>query len=446
MTEQNNITEQRYFLEETVRRALQLTTPNCDGMEITVLQTSGISIRTNYGAIENIQFNNNSEFYVTIYYKYCTGTVSSTDFTLGAIKKAVNSAFNIARYTSKDPHHGLADRELLALNSLDLDLYHPTVLNTDHFVNLASRAEMAALQWDRRIIRTEGGHFDGRIGITVFGNTYGMLQSYCNSWYSLASHVIAEENGSMEQDYAYTVSRAIEDLQLPEDIGQKCALRTLSRLSPRRLSTMQSPVIFSAEVATGLFALLAIAISGRQIYRKSTFLLNSMGRQILPKWLSIEEHPHLLKGLGSSPFDSEGVRTKQRDIVKNGVLKSWLLSSYSARRLGLQSTGHADGIHNWLVLGHKIDFNDMLQQMGTGLLVNQLIGQSVNQMTGDYSRGASGFWVENGIVQYPVNKITIAGNLKHMWYNIISMGNDIEKRSNIQCGSVLLSNMQISGE
>ncbi|WP_157990688.1 metalloprotease PmbA [Candidatus Erwinia haradaeae] len=446
MTEQDDITEQRHSLEEIVRQSLQFIIPNCDGMEITVLKMSGISIRTNYGAIENIQFNNDSEFYVTIYYNSCAGMVSSTDFNLDAIKQAVRSAFNIARYTSQDLHRGMADRELLAFNSLDLDLYHPTAFNIDHFINLASRAEMAALQYDQRIISTEGGHFDGRIGIKVFGNTHGMVQSYCNSWYSLASHVIAEEHGSMEQDYSYTVSRAIKDLQLPEDIGKKCALRTLSRLSPRRLSTMQSPVIFSAEVAAGLFALLAVAINGRQIYRKSTFLLNSMGRQILPEWLSIEEHPHLLKGLGSSPFDSEGVRTQKRDIVKDGILKSWLLSSYSARRLGLQSTGHADGIYNWIVLGHKINFNDMLQQMGKGLLVNQLIGQSVNNMTGDYSRGASGFWVENGIVKYPVNKITIAGNLKHMWRNIISMGNDIEKRRNIQCGSVLLSNMQISGE
>ncbi|WP_197095406.1 metalloprotease PmbA [Candidatus Erwinia haradaeae] len=446
MTEQNNITEQRYFLEEMARKALQLITSNCDGMEITILKMSSVSIRTNYGAIENIQFNNDSEFYVTIYYNSCTGTVSSTDCNLDAIKQAVSSAFNIARYTSHDQHRGVADRELLAFNSLDLDLYHPTELNIDHFIDLASRAEMAALQYDQRIIRTEGGHFDGRVGIKVFGNTHGMVQSYCNSWYSLASHVIAEENGSMEQDYAYTVSRAIEDLQLPEDIGQKCAIRTLSRLSPRRLSTMQSPVIFSAEVATGLFALLALAISGRQIYRRSTFLLKSMGQQILPGWLSIEEHPHLLKGIGSSPFDSEGVRTKKCDIVKDGILKSWLLDSYSARRLGLQSTGHADGIHNWIFLGYKIHFNDMLQQMGTGLLVNELIGQSVNKMTGDYSRGASGFWVENGIVQYPVSKITIAGNLKHMWRNMISMGNDIENRSNIQCGSVLLSSMQISGE
>ncbi|WP_072666533.1 metalloprotease PmbA [Candidatus Erwinia haradaeae] len=446
MTEKDNIAEQRYILEKIVRNTLQLAQPNYDGMEVTLLKMSGISIRTNYGSIENITFNNDSAFYVTIYHNHCMGTVSSTDLHPEAIQQAVRSAFNIAQYTSQDLYRGLADRELLAFNSPDLDLYHPTALDTDHFINLASRAEMAALQLDQRIINTEGGHFDSRIGIKVFGNTHDMVQSYCSSWYSLASYVIAEQNGSMEQDCAYTVSREIEDLKLPEDIGKECALRTLSRLAPRRLSTIKSPVIFSSEVATGLFSSLAIAISGRQIYRKSTFLLNSMGQQILPEWLSIEEHPHLLKGLGSSPFDSEGVRTKRCEIVKDGVLQSWLLSSYSARRLGLQSTGHSDGIYNWVFLGHKINFNDMLEKMGTGLLVNQLMGQGVNEMTGDYSRGASGFWIENGIVQYPVSKITIAGNLKDMWRNIISMGNDIEKRSNIQCGSVLLSRMQVSGE
>jgi PmbA protein len=250
----------------------------------------------------------------------------------------------------------------------------------------------------------------------------------------------------MERDYAYTIGRAIDDLKSPEWVGEECARRTLSRLSPRKLSTMKAPVLFAAEVATGLFGHLVGAISGGSVYRKSTFLLDSMGQQILPEWLTIQEQPHLLKGLASTPFDSEGVRTQQRDIVKDGVLQTWLLTSYSARKLGLQSTGHAGGIHNWRIAGQGDSFDQLLKKMGTGLVVTELMGQGVSGMTGDYSRGAAGFWVENGEIQYPVSEVTIAGNLKDMWMNMVTVGSDIELRSNIQCGSVLLPEMKIAGQ
>ena len=258
--------------------------------------------------------------------------------------------------------------------------------------------------------------------------------------------LIAEENGDMERDYAYTIGRAMSDLQTPEWVGADCARRTLSRLSPRKLSTMKAPVIFANEVATGLFGHLVGAIAGGSVYRKSTFLLDSLGKQILPDWLTIEEHPHLLKGLASTPFDSEGVRTERRDIIKDGILTQWLLTSYSARKLGLKSTGHAGGIHNWRIAGQGLSFEQMLKEMGTGLVVTELMGQGVSAITGDYSRGAAGFWVENGEIQYPVSEITIAGNLKDMWRNIVTVGNDIETRSNIQCGSVLLPEMKIAGQ
>ncbi|WP_016679308.1 metalloprotease PmbA, partial [Yersinia pestis] len=276
--------------------------------------------------------------------------------------------------------------------------------------------------------------------------SHGMLQSYCSSRHSLSSSVIAEHNGDMERDYAYTIGRRMEDLATPEWVGEECARRTLSRLSPRKLPTMQSPVLFAAEVATGLFGHLVSAISGGNIYRKSTFLLDHLGQQILPEWLTIEEHPHLLRGLASTPFDSEGVRTLQREIVKDGVLQTYLLTSYSARKLGLQSTGHAGGIHNWRIAGQGQDFAGMLKQLDKGLVVTELMGQGVSTVTGDYSRGAAGFWVENGEIQYPVSEITIAGNLKDMLRNIVSVGSDIETRSNIQCGSVLLPVMKIAGE
>ena len=310
----------------------------------------------------------------------------------------------------------------------------------------AQPAEQAALKADKRISNTEGGSFNSHYGIKVFGNSHGMLQGYCSTRHSLSSCVIAEENGDMERDYAYTIGRALGDLQSPEWVGKECAERTLSRLSPRKLSTMKAPVIFANEVATGLFGHLVGAIAGGSVYRKSTFLLDSLGKQILPEWLTIEEHPHLLKGLASTPFDSEGVRTERRDIIKDGVLTQWLLTNYSARKLGLKSTGHAGGIHNWRINGRGLSFAKLLKEMGTGLVVTELMGQGVSGVTGDYSRGASGFWVENGEIQYPVSEITIAGNLKDMWRNIVTIGDDIETRSNIQCGSVLLPEMKIAGQ
>lgn len=273
-----------------------------------------------------------------------------------------------------------------------------------------------------------------------------MLQSYSSSRHSLSSCVIAEHEGDMERDYAYTIARDINELKTPEWVGEECARRTLSRLAPRRLPTMEAPIMFAAEVATGLFGHLVGAISGSSVYRKSTFLLDSLGKQILPEWLTINEQPHLLKGMASTPFDSEGVRTVERNIVENGVLQTWLMTSYSARKLGMQSTGHAGGIHNWRIAGQGLGFEDMLKKMGTGFLVTELMGQGVSGVTGDYSRGAAGFWVENGEIQYPVSEVTIAGNLKDMWSNLVTMGDDIELRSNIQCGSALLEAMKIAGE
>ncbi|VFP84400.1 Metalloprotease PmbA [Candidatus Erwinia haradaeae] len=444
--EKCDVIEQRKSLDQAVKIALELVEHHCDEADVVILQTSGLSVKTSFGTIENIVFNRDVQLCLRILNKNHAGCVSSTDISVAAIKNAVQKALNIVRYTSMDPYSGIADRDILAWKIQDLDLYHPTEIDTEYAVKLASQAEKTALKFDPRIINTEGGFFDSRVSVKVVGNSYGMCQGYCATMYSLASGVVAKDNKSMERGAAYTSSRAIEDLQLPEYIGEKCARRALSRLSPRKIPTMTVPVMFSAEVAVDLFHALAMAINGACVYRKYTFLLHSLGKQILPKWLSIEEHPHLLKGIGSAPFDSEGVETQRRKIIKDGILQSWLLTSYSARRLGLQSTGHAGGIYNWLIVSHTLDFNDMLQQMGRGLFLTDLMGYSVNEMTGDYSRGASGFWVDNGVVQYPVHDITIAGNLKDMWRNIVSIGNDLEKHSRIQCGSVLLSSMKIGGE
>ena len=426
----SQVAQQRKTLEEAVTTALELAAGKSDGAEVSVSKTTGIGVSTRYGEVENVEFNSDGALGITVYHQNRKGSASSTDLSPDAIARTVQAALDIARYTSPDPFAGVADKDLLAFDAIEL----------------AARAEQAALKADKRITNTEGGSFNSHYGIKVFGNSHGMLQSYCSTRHSLSSCVIAEDDGDMERDYAYTIGRAIEDLQSPEWVGEECARRTLSRLAPRKLSTMKAPVIFANEVATGLFGHLVGAIAGGAVYRKSTFLLDSLGKQILPEWLTIEEHPHLLKGLASTPFDSEGVRTERRDIVKDGVLTQWLLTNYSARKLGMKSTGHAGGIHNWRINGRGLSFAKMLKEMGTGLVVTELMGQGVSGVTGDYSRGASGFWVENGEIQYPVSEITIAGNLKEMWRNIVTIGDDIETRSNIQCGSVLLPEMKIAGQ
>jgi len=440
------VAEQRQILEQAVSQALELAKNHSDGAEVAVSKTTGIGVSTRFGEVENVEFNSDGALGITVYHQNRKGSASSTDLSYDAIKRTVQAALDIARYTSQDPCAGVAEKSLLAFDAPDLDLFHPAEIEAEQAIELAARAENAALSVDKRITNTEGGSFNSHYGIKVFGNSHGMLQSYCSTRHSLSSCVIAEENGDMERDYAYTISRSMDELQSAEWVGAECARRTLSRLSPRKLSTMKAPVMFASEVATGLFGHLVGAIAGGAVYRKSTFLLDSLGQQIMPDWLTIEEHPHLLKGLASTPFDSEGVRTERRNIVENGMLQQWLLTSYSARKLGLQSTGHAGGIHNWRIAGNGLDFAGMLKEMGTGLVVTELMGQGVSGITGDYSRGAAGFWVENGEIQYPVSEITIAGNLKDMWRNMVTIGNDIETRSNIQCGSVLLPEMKIAGQ
>ncbi|HBO23072.1 MAG TPA: metalloprotease PmbA [Providencia sp.] len=446
MSVTDQVNEQRKKLEEAVAHALEFAKSRCDAAEVAVNKSTGISVSTRQGEVENVEFNSDGALGITVYHQQRKGSASSTDLSHDAIERTVQAAIDIACYTSQDPCAGVADKSLLAFEAPDLNLFQATEVSPEDAIKLASRAEMAALNADPRIINTEGGSFNGHYGVRVFGNSHGMLQSYSSSRYSMSSCVIAEHEGAMERDYAYTIGRSLNALKSPEWVGQECARRTLSRLAPRKLPTMKAPVIFASEVATGLFGHLVGAISGSSIYRKSSFLLDSLGKQILPSWLTINEQPHLMGGLASSPFDSEGVRTTERNIIENGVLQTWLMTSYSARKLGLQSTGHAGGIHNWRIAGQGHSFDALLKQMGTGLVVTELMGQGVSGITGDYSRGASGFWVENGEIQYPVSEITIAGNLKDMWANMVTIADDIETRSNIQCGSVLLSQMSIAGE
>ncbi|HDU8582526.1 TPA: metalloprotease PmbA [Morganella morganii] len=442
----SQIMAQRTRLEQAVSQALSIAQKGCDSAEVAVSRTTGMSVSTRMGEVENVEFNSDGALGITVYHNQRKGSASSTDLSEEAIARTVQAAIDIAKYTSEDPCSGPADRDLLAFEAPDLQLFYPSEVSADQAIDYAANAEKAALSADPRITNTEGGSFNSHYGIRVFGNTLGMLQSYCSSRHSMSACVIAEENGDMERDYAYTIARKLDDLKSAQWVGEECARRTLSRLAPRKLATQKAPVIFAPEVATGLFGHLVGAISGTSVYRKSTFLLDSLGKQILPDWLTIRELPHVIGGLASTPFDSEGVRTEDRLIIENGVLNNWLMTTYAARKLGLKSTGHAGGIHNWHIAGQGLGFDDMLREMGTGLVVTELMGQGVSCITGDYSRGASGFWVENGEIQYPVSEITIAGNLKDMWASIIATGDDIETRSNIQCGSVWLPEMSIAGQ
>ena len=437
---------QEQELRQAVSFAVELATKSGASAEVAVTKVSGLSVSTRVQEIENVEFTNDGALGISVYMGQQKGNASTSDLSEGAIRNAVEAALAIAKYTSPDDCTGLADKDLMAFDAPDLELYHAADVDVDKATELALQAEKAALEADERIINSNGASFNSHTGVKVYGNSYGMLQSYLSSRYSLSCSVIGGVEDALENDYEYTLSREFDKLQSPIWVGENCAKKVISRLNPQKLSTREVPVIFLNDVATGLISHFAAAISGGSLYRKSSFLLDHLGKQVLPDWFNISERPHLLRRLASTPFDSEGVRTQDREIVEGGILQTYLVTSYSGKKLGMPSTGHAGGIHNWLVKPNLTGgLTALLRQMGTGLLVTDVMGQGVNIVTGDYSRGASGFWVENGEIQYPVAEITIAGQLQDMLKNMVAVADDIEHRSNIQTGSILLDKMKISG-
>lgn len=437
---------QEQELRQAVSFAIELATKSGASAEVAVTKVSGLSVSTRLQEIENVEFTNDGALGISVYMGQQKGNASTSDLSEGAIRNAVEAALAIAKYTSPDDCTGLADKDLMAFEAPDLELYHAADVNVDKATELALQAEKAALEADERIINSNGASFNSHTGVKVYGNSHGMLQSYLSSRYSLSCSVISGVEDTLENDYEYTISREFDKLQSPIWVGENCAKKVVSRLNPQKLSTREVPVIFLNDVATGLISHFAAAISGGSLYRKSSFLLDHLGKQVLPDWFNISEKPHLLRRLASTPFDSEGVRTQDREIVEGGILQTYLVTSYSGKKLGMPSTGHAGGIHNWLVKPNLAGgLTALLRQMGTGLLVTDAMGQGVNIVTGDYSRGASGFWVENGEIQYPVAEITIAGQLQDMLKNMVAVADDIEHRSNIQTGSILLDKMKISG-
>ena len=437
---------QEQTLRDAVSFAIETAQKAGATAEVGVTKASGLSVSTRLQEIENVEFTSDGALGISVYLGQQKGNASTSDLSEEAIKNTVEAALAIAKYTSPDDCTGLADKELMAFEAPDLELYHGASVDVEQATKLALEAEKSALEYDAKIVNSNGASFNSHTGVRVYGNTHGMLQSYLSSRYSLSCSVIGGELDQLENDYEYTVSREFDALSSADWVGQNCAKKVIACLNPQKLTTREVPVIFLNDVATGLISHLTGAISGGSLYRKSSFLLDQLGKQVLPDWFQISERPHLLKRLASTPFDSEGVRTQDLEIIQDGVLQTYLLTSYSGRKMGMQSTGHAGGIHNWLVKPNLTGgLTALLRQMGTGLLVTDVMGQGVNIVTGDYSRGAAGFWVENGEIQYPVAEITIAGQLQDMLKNIVAVADDIEHRSNIQTGSILLDKMKISG-
>ncbi|EFX91645.1 TldD/PmbA family protein [Actinobacillus ureae ATCC 25976] len=447
LTTKQDLQKQEQELRQAVEFALNFAKKSGAEAEVGVTKVAGLSVSTRLEQTENIEFNNDGSLGISVYVGKRKGNASTSDLQPQSIQRAVESALAIAKYTSEDECAGLADKEMMAFDAPDLELYHQADISVEQAVELALEAEHHALNADEKIVNSEGATFNSHSGVRVYGNTHGMLQSYLSSRYSLSCSVISAYEDQLERDYEYTISREFDKLQSPEWVGRQAAFKAVDRLNPQKIKTCEVPVIFYNDVATGLVGHLAGAISGGALYRKSSFLLDKLGTQILPSWFAISERPHLLRQLASSAFDSEGVITQDREIITDGVLQTYLMTSYSARKMGLKTTGHAGGIHNWLVKPNRTGGLDtLLKEMGTGLLVTEFLGSAINAVTGEYSRGAAGFWVENGEIQYPVAEITIAGQLQEMYKNLVAVADDIEHRSNIQTGSILLDKMKISGE
>lgn len=414
--------------------------------EVGINSDSGFSVSVRLGEVETVEYHRDKGVGVTVYFGKCKGSASSSDTSPEAIKNTVIAACNIARLTSEDRCTGLADAVLMAHNYPDLDLYHPWSITPEAAIQLATECEAQARGFDKRIVNSEGASVSTHQGIHIYANSHGFNGGYAFSRHSLNCSLVAQDHHGMQRDSDYTIARDAANLETATKVAKSASERTVNRLNARRLKTCQTPVIFHAEIAAGLIGSFLAAIAGSSLYRKASFLIDHIGKPVFANHIHIYERPHLLKALGSAPFDQEGVATKDRDLIIDGVLQGYLLGSYSARKLGMQSTGNAGGAHNVLINTSDKNLTELLQHMHRGLLITELMGQGINIVTGDYSRGAFGYWVENGEIQYPVEEITIAGNLRDMYRQLVMIGNDIDHRHTILTGSILLENMMVAGE
>jgi PmbA protein len=435
-------------LESIIELALQeARTRGASQAEAAVSQDAGLSVGVRLGEVETLEHQRDRSMGVTVYFGQRKGSASTADFSPEAVRATVAKACSIARFTAEDPFAGLADQALMARNHRDLDLSHPWDVTAERGIEIARECEAAALAFDPRINNSEGASLGTHRGLHVYGNTHGFMGGYPTTSHTLSCVVLAGTGDDMQRDYWYSTSRDWRELQSADAVGRESARRTIARLAPQRLRTRRAPVLFVPDIARGLIGHFAAAIRGSAQYRQSSFLLNAAGTQVFPRGFSIAERPHIPKAVGSAAFDEEGVATQDRELVADGVLTGYILSSYSARKLGLQTTGNAGGAHNLIVAPTMSGgYDELLSRLGTGLVVTELMGQGVNTVTGDYSRGAAGFWVENGAVQYPVAEITIAGNLGKMLGGIVAVGDDIDARGGVRIGSVLLDEMTIAGQ
>lgn len=416
---------------------------------VEISEGSGLSVSVRKGKIETIEQNKDKGIGVTVFVGQKRGNASTSDFSKASLKATVEAAYNIARFTAEDDCAGLAEEELLEKNPKDFKLFYPWDITTEQAVELARRAEQAAFDVDPRITNSEGAGVHVQQSHFVSANSRGFIGGYPYSRHTLSATPIAGKGAHMQRDDWYTSVRDPKKMASPEAVGRYAAERALARLHARQMTTRTCPVLFEAPLAAGLLGAFVQATSGGALYRKSSFLLDTLGQSVFPSHIQVVEDPHVIGGIGSAPFDEEGVRTSRRDVVKDGVLQGYFLSTYSARKLGMQTTGNAGGSHNLSLTSSltrpEDDFAGMLKKMGTGLLVTELMGQGTNYVTGDYSRGASGFWVENGVIQYPVEEITIAGNMKEMFQQMIGIGTDVLVRGTKQTGSILIEKMVIAG-
>ncbi|KEI73055.1 metalloprotease PmbA [Endozoicomonas elysicola] len=419
-----------------------------DACEVGISMDAGLSASVRMGEVETVEFNRDQGLGITVYLGKRKGSASTSDSSLQAIRETVKAACDIARYTSEDPYAGLADATLMADGESlpDLDLYHPWGIDAQQAIDLALQCEDAGRAYSNKIINSDGASVSSHQGCRVYGNSHGFVGSYVSSRHSLSAVLIGMQGDEMQRDYWYTVNRNANELEKAIAVGKKAAERTVRRLGARKVGTAEVPVLFAPEVASGLISHFLGAISGGSLYRQASFLLDHLGKPIFPEWMRIHEQPLLKNMLGSASFDNDGLATYAKDFITDGILQHYILSTYSARKLGMDSTGNAGGVNNLFVESNAGDQSELLKQMGTGLLVTELMGQGVNTVTGDYSRGAGGFWVENGEIQFPVSEVTIAGNLKDIYRNIVAVGNDVDKRGNIQTGSILISSMKLAGE
>lgn len=428
--------------EDVIRRA---RAAGASQAEVAASIDTGLNVNVRLAEVETVEHTRDRGFGLTVYFGKRKGSASTADLNPDSIQATLDQACAIARYTEEDEAAGLADAERMATQFPDLDLWHPWRIDTEGAIALGKQIEDAGRS-HAGITNSDGASVQMGEAVAVYANSHGFLGRERGTRHSLSLSLIAGDEEGMQRDYWYDSVRSADDFMSAASLGDKAAQRTLSRMGARSLSTRQSPVMFAPEVARGLIGHLIGAVSGGALYRRASFLLDHAGKQIMPSWLNIVERPFLMRGQGSSVFDAEGVATRDSSLIENGVLARYVLGSYSARKLGLASTGNAGGIHNLIVETGQDDFAAMLKRMGTGLLVTEVMGQGVSTVTGDYSRGAAGFWVENGQIAYPVEEITIAANLRDMYANIVAVGADVDPRSHILTGSILLEQMTIAGE